>query len=381
MWLFLKTDCLFGFVHQVDPHDGLPRGICIDCERRIVDAYMLRSLACRSNNDLIALRDKHISGSSPTDEERCEVEQMVGSNEEIEIIVLPRKSTGNENVELYDVLHQRRSTTNRRNSVECTTDEYDMNYEPHKKGTVVQISASIVTDTTTTADEDAEDDENEEDGVSFLLQLQQNNTDETAADADVIDTINQSDKGPRKRRSCVDPTDRQSEADSNATTGNSGNRRHLCNVCDKTFMRKSNLIDHLRLHANVRPHECEVCKQTFVQIGNLRAHMRVHTKERPYKCTLCNKTYNQSGALKVHLRAHTNERNYKCSYCNKGFTNSSDRNKHQRVHDQSTQIECHLCGNRKFAQRVNYKLHMRRYHPDQWPATDETEAPTNAPKK
>lgn len=29
-------------------------------------------------------------------------------------------------------------------------------------------------------------------------------------------------------------------------------RSHKCEVCDKTFMRKSNLVDHLRLHANVR---------------------------------------------------------------------------------------------------------------------------------
>lgn len=29
-------------------------------------------------------------------------------------------------------------------------------------------------------------------------------------------------------------------------------RSHKCEVCEKTFMRKSNLVDHLRLHANVR---------------------------------------------------------------------------------------------------------------------------------
>lgn len=29
-------------------------------------------------------------------------------------------------------------------------------------------------------------------------------------------------------------------------------RSHRCEVCEKTFMRKSNLVDHLRLHANVR---------------------------------------------------------------------------------------------------------------------------------
>ena len=36
------------------------------------------------------------------------------------------------------------------------------------------------------------------------------------------------------------------------------NRRHVCNVCNKKFQKRSNLIDHLRLHANVKVFSCEV---------------------------------------------------------------------------------------------------------------------------
>lgn len=140
-------------------------------------------------------------------------------------------------------------------------------------------------------------------------------------------------------------------------------RKHECSVCYKTFTRKSNLVDHLRLHANMRPYECDMCHATFVQVGNLKAHMRIHTKERPYACTICGKTYNQSGALKVHIRIHTNERNFKCDTCGKGFTNASDRNKHSRVHDEQSHFKCSLC-NRTFAQRVNLKLHYDKYHKD-----------------
>lgn len=31
-----------------------------------------------------------------------------------------------------------------------------------------------------------------------------------------------------------------------------GKRIHKCDACEKSFMRKSNLVDHLRLHANMR---------------------------------------------------------------------------------------------------------------------------------
>lgn len=35
-------------------------------------------------------------------------------------------------------------------------------------------------------------------------------------------------------------------------------RKHVCNVCNKKFQKRSNLIDHLRLHANVKVFSCEV---------------------------------------------------------------------------------------------------------------------------
>lgn len=91
--------------------------------------------------------------------------------------------------------------------------------------------------------------------------------------------------------------DKMSDSSKRSTT--SRKRPHICKVCDKTFLRKSNLIDHLRLHANLRLYQCEYCDKSFVQAGNFKSHLRIHTKERPFKCGVCPKTYNQSSALKV----------------------------------------------------------------------------------
>lgn len=96
-------------------------------------------------------------------------------------------------------------------------------------------------------------------------------------------------------------------------------RKHCCNVCNKKFQKRSNLIDHLRLHANVKVFSCDVrcdlcicyftnstlfqyCEKSFVQAGNYKAHIRTHTKEKPYACHYCNKAYSQSSSLKIHIR-------------------------------------------------------------------------------
>ncbi|CRK96934.1 CLUMA_CG010316, isoform A [Clunio marinus] len=140
------------------------------------------------------------------------------------------------------------------------------------------------------------------------------------------------------------------------------NRKHACNVCNKKFQKRSNLIDHLRLHANVKVFSCEYCEKSFVQAGNYKAHLRTHTKEKPYACEYCNKAYSQSSSLKIHIRSHTQEKNYICEVCDKAFTNSSDLGKHKLIHDPVKKFRCDEC-NRHFTQKIHLRKHLHKHHP------------------
>lgn len=77
--------------------------------------------------------------------------------------------------------------------------------------------------------------------------------------------------------------DKKELFEESGTNKSTSQRRHKCDVCEKTFMRKSNLVDHLRLHANVRLYKCEYCAKEFVQAGNYRSHLRVSTQKK--NCT------------------------------------------------------------------------------------------------
>ena len=49
--------------------------------------------------------------------------------------------------------------------------------------------------------------------------------------------------------------------------------------CTKEFERPWNLLDHIRIHYDVRPHTCPFWSLTFVQKGNRNKHVLIHLKK------------------------------------------------------------------------------------------------------
>lgn len=162
----------------------------------------------------------------------------------------------------------------------------------------------------------------------------------------------------------IDPEQHQtvpSSSHADSTDPEYSKRKHECQVCHKRFVGKSNLVDHLRFHANVKPFKCDQCEKSFVQSGSLRCHLRTHTKEKPFVCPYCAKAFGQSSSLKIHIRTHTQERGYSCDLCDKRFKSNSDLGKHRGIHDLVKRYKCDIC-NHSFAQNGNLQKHIRRNH-------------------
>ncbi|XP_065085541.1 transcription factor Ouib-like [Ochlerotatus camptorhynchus] len=178
-------------------------------------------------------------------------------------------------------------------------------------------------------------------------------------------------------------------------------KRHVCDVCYKTFTQPQTLNRHKKIHSkDSEPGKsCNYCSRMFLRADDLRRHIRTHTNERPYVCELCARAYKQSFELKehkasahpesgvrkvhtcsicnkqlttrnglyVHMKAHRGEKNHVCAFCDKRFVTSGELSSHMKhVHTNEINAEQLPCGvegcTKKFVTKAALRHHRITKH-------------------
>ncbi|EDW00568.1 zinc finger protein 26 [Drosophila grimshawi] len=116
-------------------------------------------------------------------------------------------------------------------------------------------------------------------------------------------------------------------------------RPFSCEICDRRFVLRTQLISHARVHTGEtkpRIFNCNMCKKTWPTKSDLRTHMRSHDPDkskRPFKCDKCEKAFFTRGHLNSHHLVHTGEKPFTCTYCDKSYQSIGNLNNHMaRMH-------------------------------------------------
>ncbi|CAL7951086.1 unnamed protein product [Xylocopa violacea] len=163
---------------------------------------------------------------------------------------------------------------------------------------------------------------------------------------------------------------------------------YTCNLCERNFMKKSELKKHINRHSDVNrvqnpdetelvnkakqiindrvSYKCDTCKKViFTKRGFLR-HIRVHSDKRPCKCDLCGKSYRIEQDLARHIRdVHEGLKKYACDICGRAFANKGAKDDHRRIHTGERPYACEHCP--KMFRTLNSIYIHNRVHTDYKP--------------
>ncbi|XP_055842414.1 zinc finger protein 540-like [Episyrphus balteatus] len=134
---------------------------------------------------------------------------------------------------------------------------------------------------------------------------------------------------------------------------------HECPQCQKRYITKNKLKEHMNRHAGIRNYICPHCGARKSTRTELKTHINYHTKEKTYPCQFCDMIFNSLGNFSRHKRiVHEGIKDYPCSYCDKSFGKAETRKHHEMTHTGEKPHECNIC-HKKFIQQVALKKHKK----------------------
>ncbi|KAL5242029.1 hypothetical protein ACI65C_009439 [Semiaphis heraclei] len=133
------------------------------------------------------------------------------------------------------------------------------------------------------------------------------------------------------------------------------NKKTECNKCNKIFLTVSDLQEHVKLtHPTKKdkelseaptlrtskrsPYICHLCDKTFSRFCDLLDHDEIQHDDLPkkYRCGVCSKMFLMEDRAKVHFNFyHTKTKgsvNFQCSYCGMELKSASAVANHERMH-------------------------------------------------
>ena len=146
------------------------------------------------------------------------------------------------------------------------------------------------------------------------------------------------------------------------TENNSNPTTHICNICQKQYKSRGDLLQHKNVHTG--KYKCQKCKETFDRRGRLERHnknpvsclklkkVRASINVPPVQETL-EKSRIENGMNEFIMRY---EDFYQCPECPSHYSNKNSLAEHRVIH--TGKYKCQQC-NEPFSSRSRLELHNR----------------------
>lgn len=109
-------------------------------------------------------------------------------------------------------------------------------------------------------------------------------------------------------------------------------KKFTCDICGISCARKQSLRLHMQNHLGLlKKYHCDICQKT-VLYRDKRKHIQRHSGNKSHVCSVCERGFNRKDALKVHMRKHTGEKPFECSVCHKQFSQKHVLDSHMITH-------------------------------------------------
>lgn len=137
-----------------------------------------------------------------------------------------------------------------------------------------------------------------------------------------------------------------------------------CTICDKIFVTRASLNDHMNTHTGVKPYKCPECNKSYGSRQSLKDHVKIH-RGLEFDCEVCGKKLLSRKRLNAHMKNHgpdwkprmKDRGDYECSVCNKQFVSYKSFGDHMNIHKGLKPFKCKVCG-KAYSSRLSLKGHM-----------------------
>lgn len=140
-------------------------------------------------------------------------------------------------------------------------------------------------------------------------------------------------------------------------------KKFVCEECQRPFAHQDYLNCHIRRkHTKVKPYSCTYCSKTFAFHHDMNLHMTVHTGNKKHVCQICQASFTKAWSLKQHMHQHEiTPPQLNCSICNFSTTSKLQYNKHKAAHNNKITYICEEC-DIEFKMEDELKSHMEEVH-------------------